>query len=106
MHTFIFISCMLTRKLTLFIPLSERQRFTDTVHPRIMEETKSINRTNMVLGLLLDNMTTDFPNQVVIDKQAEDSLKKDNKQKMAAGILPLLPQEQCLLPHQRPAQRN
>ncbi|KAI5389400.1 hypothetical protein KIW84_074883 [Lathyrus oleraceus] len=51
-------------------------------------------------------MTTDFLNQVVIDEQVEDRLKKDNKQKVAASILPLLPQEQRLLPHHRPAQSN
>ncbi|KAI5441805.1 hypothetical protein KIW84_011026 [Lathyrus oleraceus] len=51
-------------------------------------------------------MTTDFPNQVGIGEQAEDIMKEDNKQKVVAGILALLPQEQCLLPHQRSAQRN
>ncbi|KAI5417169.1 hypothetical protein KIW84_041967 [Lathyrus oleraceus] len=69
-----------------------------------MEEIKSIDRTDMVLGLFLDSMTTNFPNQVVIDEQVEDILKEDNKQKMATGILPLLPQEQCVLLYQRPAQ--
>ncbi|KAI5430567.1 hypothetical protein KIW84_034959 [Lathyrus oleraceus] len=49
-------------------------------------------------------MTTHFPNQVVIDDQAEDILKEDNKQKVTANFLPLLPQEHCFLPHQRPAQ--
>lgn len=71
-----------------------------------MEEIKSIDRADMVLGLFLDSMTMDCTNQVMIDEQAEDSLKKDNKQKVAASILPLLPQEQGLLPHQRPAQSN
>ena len=33
-------------------------------------------------------------------------MKKDNKQKVAAGIMPLPPQEQRLPPHQRPAQSN
>lgn len=64
-----------------------------------MEETKSIGRADMVLGLFLDSMTIDFSNRVVIDEQVEDNLKKDNKQKVAAGFLPLLPQEQCLLPY-------
>ncbi|KAI5431673.1 hypothetical protein KIW84_035727 [Lathyrus oleraceus] len=71
-----------------------------------MEETKSIDRANMVLGLFLDSMTTNFSNRVVIDKKAEDSLKKCNKQKVAASVLPLLPQEQRLLPHQRSAQSD
>lgn len=35
-----------------------------------------------------------------------DNLKKDNKHKVVVGILPLLPQEQCLPPHQRHAQSN
>ncbi|KAI5439970.1 hypothetical protein KIW84_025360 [Lathyrus oleraceus] len=64
-----------------------------------MEETKSIDRVDMVLGLFLDNMKTDFLNQVVIDEQADDNLKKDNKQKAVAGILPLLPQEQWKSPY-------
>ncbi|KAI5382766.1 hypothetical protein KIW84_070251 [Lathyrus oleraceus] len=46
-----------------------------------MEETKSIDNADMVLGIFLDSMTTDCTNQVVIDKQVEDNLKKDNKQK-------------------------
>ena len=71
-----------------------------------MEEIKSIDKTGMVLGLFLDSMTTNFANQVVIDKQAEDILKEDNKQKVIAGIPPLIPQEQCLLPHQSPAQSH
>ena len=69
---------MLTRKLTRSIPPSE-QRFANTDHPRIMEETKSLDRTNMVLGLFLDSMTINFQNQVVIDEQAEDILKGDKK---------------------------
>lgn len=71
-----------------------------------MEETKSIDRVNMVLGLFLDRMTKDFSNRAMIDKQPENNLKKDNKQKVAAGILPFLPQEECLLPHQRPSQSD
>lgn len=106
MHSFICISCMLIIKLTISIPLSERQRFVDTSHSRILEETKSIERGDMVLGLFLDSMTMEFSNQVVIDKQAEDSLKKDNKHKVVAGILPLLPLEKCLPPHQRPDQSD
>lgn len=70
---------MLTRKLTLSIPPPERQRFAITTHLRAMEEIKRIDRTDMVLGLFLDSMTTNFPNQVVIDEQAEDILKEDNK---------------------------
>ncbi|KAI5389382.1 hypothetical protein KIW84_074868 [Lathyrus oleraceus] len=69
-----------------------------------MEETKSIDRVDLVLGLFLDRMTTNFPNQVVINEKAKDILKEDNKQKVAAGFPPPLPQEQCVLPHQRPAQ--
>ncbi|KAI5444276.1 hypothetical protein KIW84_012778 [Lathyrus oleraceus] len=69
-----------------------------------MEETKSIDRDDLVLGLFLDSMTTNFPNQVGIDEQVEDILKEDNKQKMATSILTFLPQEQCVLPYQRPAQ--
>ena len=42
----------------------------------------------------------------MIDEEAENILKGDNKQKVVAGFLPLLPQEHCLLPHQRPAQSN
>lgn len=64
-----------------------------------MEETKSIDKTDMVLELFLDSMTTNFLNQVVIDEQAEYILKDDNKQKVTAGFLPLLPQEQCVPPH-------
>ncbi|KAI5443051.1 hypothetical protein KIW84_011907 [Lathyrus oleraceus] len=71
-----------------------------------MEETKSIDKADMVLGLFLDSMTTNFPNQVVIDEQVEDSLKKDNKQKVAASVLPLLLQERRVLPPQSPAQRH
>ncbi|KAI5414553.1 hypothetical protein KIW84_040154 [Lathyrus oleraceus] len=51
-------------------------------------------------------MTTNFSNQIVIDEHIEDSMKKDNKQKMDASVLPHLPQEQRVLPHQRPAQSN
>lgn len=68
-----------------------------------MEETKSIDRVDMVLGLFLDSITTNFSNMAVMGEQAEDILKEDNKQKVVAGFLPLLPQEQCLLPHQRPS---
>ncbi|KAI5423567.1 hypothetical protein KIW84_046489 [Lathyrus oleraceus] len=71
-----------------------------------MEETKSIDRADMILGLFLDSMTTNFLNQVVIDEQVEDILKEDNKPKVTAGFLPLLPQEQCLIPPQRPSQSN
>ncbi|KAI5446875.1 hypothetical protein KIW84_014644 [Lathyrus oleraceus] len=71
-----------------------------------MEETKSIDITDMVLGLFLDSMTTNFPNQVVIDEQVKDSLKKDDKQKMTVGIQPLPPQEKCVLPYQRPTQSH
>lgn len=71
-----------------------------------MEETKNIDKADMVLGLLLDSMITVCTDQAMIVEQVEDSPKKDNKQKMAAGILPLLPQEKCLLSHQRPAQSN
>ncbi|KAI5416329.1 hypothetical protein KIW84_041403 [Lathyrus oleraceus] len=71
-----------------------------------MEKTKSIDRADMVLGILLDSMTTKSVNQVVIDDQAKDGLKKDNKQKVVSSILPLLSQEQCWLPYQRPAQSN
>lgn len=60
----------------------------------------------MVLGIFLDSLTADFSNQLVIDKQAKDGLKEDNKQKVAAGFLPFLPREQCLLPHQRSAQSD
>ena len=95
---------MLTRKLTISIPPSKRQRFADTSHPKAMEEIKSIDRTDMVMGLSLDSVTTNFQNQVGIDEQVEDILKEDNKQKVAAGFPPPLPQEQCVLPHQRPAQ--
>lgn len=106
MHSFICVSCILTRKLTLPIVPSERQRFADTNHPRIMEETKSIDRDDMVLGLFLDSMTTNFPNHVVIDEQAKDSLKKDNKPNVAANVLPHPPQEHHLLPHHRPTQSD
>ncbi|KAI5437816.1 hypothetical protein KIW84_023798 [Lathyrus oleraceus] len=51
-------------------------------------------------------MTIDFPNQVVIDEQPEEIPKEDNKLKVAADFLPHLPQEQCLLPHQRLAQSD
>lgn len=44
-----------------------------------MEKSKSIDRDDMVLELFLDSMTTDFPNQVVIDERDEDSMKKGNK---------------------------
>ncbi|KAI5426489.1 hypothetical protein KIW84_032066 [Lathyrus oleraceus] len=71
-----------------------------------MEETKSIDTTDMVLGIFLDSMTTNFPNQVVIDEQVKDILKEYNKQKVVAGFPPPLPQEQCVLPHQRPAQSH
>ncbi|KAI5429816.1 hypothetical protein KIW84_034415 [Lathyrus oleraceus] len=71
-----------------------------------MEETRSIDRADLVLGLFLDSMTSGFLNQVVIDEHIEDSLKKDNKPKVAASVLPLLPQEQRVLLHQRPAQNN
>ncbi|KAI5381491.1 hypothetical protein KIW84_UN0086 [Lathyrus oleraceus] len=71
-----------------------------------MEETKSIDITDMVLRLFMDSMTTNFPNQVVIDEQVEDILKEDNKQKVAVGFPPPLPQEYCVLPHQRPAQNH
>ncbi|KAI5389671.1 hypothetical protein KIW84_075099 [Lathyrus oleraceus] len=71
-----------------------------------MEEIKSIDRTDMVLGLFLDSMTINLPNQVVIDEQVEDILKEDNKQKVAAGFPPPLPQEKYVLPHQRPAQNH
>ncbi|KAI5422744.1 hypothetical protein KIW84_045963 [Lathyrus oleraceus] len=46
-----------------------------------MKETKSIGRADMVLGISLDNMTTDFSNLAVMGEQAEDILKEDNKQK-------------------------
>lgn len=71
-----------------------------------MEETKSIDKADMVLRLFLDSMTTNFSNQFVMDKQAVDILKKNNKQKVVASLLPLLLQEQCLLPHQMPAQSD
>lgn len=106
MHSFICIPCMLTRKLTLSIPPSERQRFADIDHRRIMQEGKSIDRADMALGIFLDGMKTDFPNEVVINEQIEDNLKKDNKQKVVADILPLPHQEQHLPPYQTPAQSN
>ena len=105
-HSFIFISCMLTRKHTLFIPSSKRERFADTDHRRIMEKGKNIDRVDMVLGLFLDRMTTNFLNQVVINEQAEDSFKKGKKHKVDACILPFPPQERYLLPHQRHVQSN
>lgn len=71
-----------------------------------MEETKSIGRIDMVMGLFLDSMTTGYLKQIVNNEHIEDSLKKDNKQKMVAGMLSFLPQEQCLLPHQRHAQSD
>ncbi|KAI5420115.1 hypothetical protein KIW84_044053 [Lathyrus oleraceus] len=71
-----------------------------------MEETMSIDRGDMVLGLFLDSMTTNGPNQVVVNEQVEDIMKEDNKQKVVAGFPPPLPQEQCVPPHQRPAQSN
>ncbi|KAI5420204.1 hypothetical protein KIW84_044115 [Lathyrus oleraceus] len=71
-----------------------------------MEEIKSIDRTDMVMGLSLDSVTTNFQNQVGIDEQVEDILKEDNKQKVAAGFPPPLPQEQCVLPHQTHAQNH
>ncbi|KAI5430674.1 hypothetical protein KIW84_035041 [Lathyrus oleraceus] len=52
-----------------------------TNHPRIIEETKSIDKVEMTLGLFLDSVTTDFSNWNVIDKKVEDNLKKDDKQK-------------------------
>ncbi|KAI5384780.1 hypothetical protein KIW84_071685 [Lathyrus oleraceus] len=58
-----------------------------------MEETKSIDRVDMVLRLFLDRTTTNFPNQVMIDEKVEDILKEDNKQKVVAGFPPPLPQE-------------
>lgn len=71
-----------------------------------MEKGKSIDKADIVLGIFLDSMTTDRTNQVMINEQVEGSLKKDNKQKEVAGILPLPPQEQHLLPHQRHTQNN
>ncbi|KAI5404005.1 hypothetical protein KIW84_051228 [Lathyrus oleraceus] len=59
-----------------------------------MEETKSIDKADMVLGLFLDSMTTDFPNQVEIDEQAEDILNEDNRQKRPAQSHQKLKQKQ------------
>lgn len=50
-----------------------------------MEKDKSIDRVDIVLGLLLDSVTMNCPNQVVIDEQVEYSLKEDNKQNVAAS---------------------
>lgn len=104
------------KNLTLSFPPSKRQGLADTNHQRIMEKGKSImykrdlsldqDMNDMVLGIFLDSMTTDFPNQVAIDEQIDDNLNKGNIQKMVAGILLLPPLEQCLLPLQRPAQSN
>lgn len=58
------------------------------------------------LGLFLDSMTINFLKQVVIDEQVKDILKEDNKQKVVASFPPPLPQEQCVPPHQRPAQNH
>lgn len=71
-----------------------------------MEGSKSIDRDDMALGLFLDSMTIGFPNKVATDEQVEDGLKKDNKLKVVASVLPLPPQEQCLPLHQRPAQSH
>ncbi|KAI5431253.1 hypothetical protein KIW84_035429 [Lathyrus oleraceus] len=71
-----------------------------------MEETKRLTELTSFWGPSLDSMTTNFQNQVVIDGQVEDILKEDNKEKVVAGFPPLLPQEQRVLPHQRPAQNH
>lgn len=71
-----------------------------------MGKGKSINWADKVLELFLDNMKADFPNQIMIDEQAEDSMNKDNMPKVATSILPLPPQEHCLLPHQWSAWSN
>lgn len=106
------------KNLTLSFPPPERQRFIDTNHRRIMEHGKydstmrkrSLGHNqyivNMVLGLFMDNMTTDFPNQVAIDEWIENNLKRDNIQIATVDILPLPLQEQRRLPHQRPTQSN
>lgn len=60
----------------------------------------------MVVGLFLDSMTTNFQNKVMINEQVEGSLKKYNKQRVDAGILQLLLQEQRLLPRHRHAQSD
>lgn len=63
-------------------------------------------KADITLGLFLDSLTTNFPNQVAINEINKDSLKKRSIHKMDAGVLPLPPQEQRLLPHQRPVQSN
>lgn len=62
------------------------------------------DKVDMVLGIFLDSMTMKLPRQVAINDRTRGSLKKGNIQKVVAGILPLPPQEQRLLPYQRPAQ--
>lgn len=71
---------------------------------------ESLNHTqgkvDMILGLILDNMTTDFSNQVMMDEQTENGLKMGKLQNATASILPIYPQEQYLPPHRKPSQGN
>ncbi|KAI5443053.1 hypothetical protein KIW84_011909 [Lathyrus oleraceus] len=53
-----------------------------------MEKGKSIDRADMVLGLFLDSMIMEFPNQVVTYEKTGDSLKKENKQKIDPSRFP------------------
>lgn len=63
-------------------------------------------KVGMILELLLDNMTTNFSDQVVMGEQIKNKLEVGKMYNATVGILPVYPQEQYLLPNQRPAQGN
>lgn len=53
----------------------------------------------MILELFLDNMATDFSNQVVIVDQIENKLKAGKTQNATTISLSVYPQEQYFLPN-------
>lgn len=60
----------------------------------------------MIFELFLDNMTMDFSYQVVVGEQIENGIKACKIQNATAGSLPVYPQENYLLPNQKPTQGN
>lgn len=63
-------------------------------------------KVDMILELFLDSMTTNFSDRVAIGEQIENRLKVDKIQNANACILPVYPQEQYILQHQKPNQSN
>ncbi|KAI5425447.1 hypothetical protein KIW84_031302 [Lathyrus oleraceus] len=69
-----------------------------------MEETKSIDIDDMVLGLFLDSMTTNFLNRVLIDEQVEDDCRRhpryDPIPVSYTHLLPILVKAGAIVPKQ------